>query len=91
MAGVVWRRGMLVRLKLDPNSAHVEELTTKHLGMVASAAVRLPAAERDRFFASVGKMLRKRVHGRPVTDVDVGEAVRIALAHKATAKLADAS
>jgi hypothetical protein len=88
VAGVVWRRGMVLRLKLDPNSARVEELTTKHLGEIAAAAVRLPASQRDQFFVHVGRMLRKRVRGRPVTDVDINEAVKIALVQAATAAVA---
>jgi hypothetical protein len=88
MAGVVWRRGMVLRLKLDPNSVAVETMTTRHLGLIVSAAVRLPASQRNAFFARVGKMLRKRRPGRELTDVDIDQAIRLALAQAETAAVA---
>jgi hypothetical protein len=83
VAGVVWRRGMLIRLRLDPNSMRVEELTTRHLGAIAGAAVSLPPAQRDQFFAYVGRELRTRVPGRDITDLDIDAAIRVAMAQAA--------
>jgi hypothetical protein len=83
MAGVVWRRGMALRLRLDPASAHVEAMTTRHLGLIASAALSLPPAQRDQFFAYVGRELRTRVPGRDITDLDIDAAIRVALAQAA--------